>query len=82
MLALVVYIAYTPLCWWYRKSEHHFANVRFSLLFLDVKLPDSPGYGASLGKCLKGFHLQNNSAAEKSVESHVPAISIASSCQR
>ena len=46
MLALVVYIAYiiyTPLCWWYRKSEHHFANDQFSLLFLDVKLPDSPG---------------------------------------
>ena len=39
-------------------------------------------YGASFGKCLKGFHLQNNSAAEKSVESHVPAISISCSCQR
>ena len=43
MLAQVAYIALTPLCWWYRKSEHHFANDRFSLLLLDVELPDSPG---------------------------------------
>ena len=43
MLAQVAYIAYTLLCCWYRKSEHHFANDRFSLLLLDEKLPDSPG---------------------------------------
>ena len=26
MLAQVVYIAHTPLCWWYMRNIHHLAN--------------------------------------------------------
>ena len=80
------------LCWyrWHISHIHHFAGgigkvnttsqmtnflccfwMKSCLIFLD--------YGASLPERVC---LSNNSAAEKSVESQVPAISISCSCQR
>ena len=85
-------VAVIFLCWhrWHISHIHHFAGgigkvntilqMTDFLCFWMKSCLTLLNYGASLGKCLKGFCLSNNSAAEKSVESQVLAISISCSC--